>query len=166
MAGSILTWASVLAAVVAIAAKGAAPEHARALGIGAAALIAARTMMTVIQAARGKLPWSRVPLALLIGVEAGAYFLGLGGGVIARAAIGVFEGVVVIYAVIAARRGGGGNAEAPLEVRLEAVLARVLPPTVARVVAMECAILGAVMSRGAKGASEGEVTFGYTSESF
>jgi hypothetical protein len=82
-------------------------------------------------------------------------------------AIGVFEVGLLTYAVVVVRRGAVADAHAPLEERLEAVLARLLPETIARVLAMECAILAAVFgAKPPRAPAEGERAFGYAEESF
>jgi hypothetical protein len=164
-----LTWASVGGAVLAVAvrATGDAPRAAQVVGVAASVLVAARVLVTTALAAKGRVPWTRLPFAWLIAVEACLYMLGVRYDArVARGGLVAIELGVVAYAIAMVARARGARRDGPLEERLASTLDRVLPPGIARFIAGECAIVAAAFAGEGRAHGGGDArSFGYVAES-
>jgi hypothetical protein len=162
---TVFAWCSVVAAVN-LRSDGGSPRACIALAAAATILLLCRLTVTIENARRGKIAWTRLPLALLVTAEGVLHSLGLvrGGGVEA-ALLGVCEAALLGTAIVVtlrALRVEGGHAL--LEERITQALARFVPDGLARSVALEVVIVRFAFSRrGAAGTTSD--LFGYAGES-
>lgn len=164
---TVLTACSVVA-VISLRASGVATASvAREIELVAAGMVALRVLATLGLAAAGRVRWTRLPVMLLVGVEAILYVLRIEhDAYLGRGAIIGFECLVIAYAITAATRDAARHAGGELEERLEPILERVFPGVLARVVAGECAVVRSVFARARDRAPADTVrSFGYMAES-
>ena len=111
------------------------------------AVVLSRLLLGTLDVAARRLPWTRLLLPALIAVELGFYMVGHTSRGTMMKLLALVEVALVFAAVVAVFvRRDEARASSSFEERVEHTMSRFVPPMLARLIAVELAIIGAAFS--------------------